>query len=149
MVRTCGKYTEVLFEDRTSIWVQFLGIFFCRYLLLLETDLQLHNNIYMITISFVRFKVLKAASKNMAVFWVVAPCSLVEIHRRFRGSWFLHRTHRPDDGGSRHIWNDGELLTDCTAQQPRRQPSWWSNLISYLIRKHRLMASSRLRVCRP
>jgi hypothetical protein len=33
---------------------------------------------------------------NMAVFWVVAPCSLVEVYRRFRG------TYRPDDKRSKH-----------------------------------------------
>jgi hypothetical protein len=32
-------------------------------------------------------------------------------------------THRPDDGGSKHLWNVGKLLPDNTAQQPRRQPS--------------------------
>jgi hypothetical protein len=26
----------------------------------------------------------------MAVFWVVAPCSLVEVYQRFRGSCCLH-----------------------------------------------------------
>jgi hypothetical protein len=26
----------------------------------------------------------------MAVFWVVAPCSLVEVYRRFRGAYCLH-----------------------------------------------------------
>jgi hypothetical protein len=31
----------------------------------------------------------------MAVFWVVAPCSLVEVYRRFRGPCCLH--HGPDD----------------------------------------------------
>jgi hypothetical protein len=31
----------------------------------------------------VRFQVLTAASMKMAVFWVVAPCSLVEVYRRF------------------------------------------------------------------
>jgi hypothetical protein len=31
------------------------------------------------------FEVLTAVGKKMAVFWVVAPCSLVEIYRRFRG----------------------------------------------------------------
>jgi hypothetical protein len=35
------------------------------------------------------FAVLTAASMNMAVFWVVAPCSLVEIYRRFRGGRLL------------------------------------------------------------
>jgi hypothetical protein len=34
----------------------------------------------------VRFQVLTAARMKMAVFWVVAPCSLVEVYRRFRGS---------------------------------------------------------------
>jgi hypothetical protein len=33
---------------------------------------------------------------EMAVFWVVAPCSLVEVYRRFNGD-------RPDDGGSKEL----------------------------------------------
>jgi hypothetical protein len=28
--------------------------------------------------------------KKMAVFWVVAPCSVVEVYRRFRGRCCLH-----------------------------------------------------------
>jgi hypothetical protein len=35
-------------------------------------------------INEVRFEVLTAVSMKMAVFWVVAPCSLVEVYRRFR-----------------------------------------------------------------
>jgi predicted nucleotidyltransferase len=31
----------------------------------------------------VGFEVLTAASVKMAVFWVVAPCSMVEVYRRF------------------------------------------------------------------
>jgi hypothetical protein len=27
------------------------------------------------------------------------------------------------DGGGKHLWNVGKLLTGCTVQQPRRQPS--------------------------
>jgi hypothetical protein len=27
---------------------------------------------------------------KMAVFWVVAPCSVVEVYQRFRGTFFLH-----------------------------------------------------------
>jgi hypothetical protein len=27
---------------------------------------------------------------KMTVFWVVAPCSLVEVYRRFRGAFCLH-----------------------------------------------------------
>jgi hypothetical protein len=33
----------------------------------------------------VRFEVLTAVSMKIAVFWVVAPCSLVEVYQRFRG----------------------------------------------------------------
>jgi hypothetical protein len=35
---------------------------------------------------FVRFQVLIVASMKMAVFWVAAPRSLVEVYRRFRGA---------------------------------------------------------------
>jgi hypothetical protein len=69
-----------------------------------------------------------SASSNllpvMAVFWVVALCSLVEVYQRFRGPFCLH--HRPDDGGSKNLWNVGKLLQDYTALQPRRQPSSYS-----------------------
>jgi hypothetical protein len=33
-----------------------------------------------------KFQVLTAASMKVAVFWVVAPCSLEEVFRRFRGA---------------------------------------------------------------
>jgi hypothetical protein len=56
-----------------------------------------------------RFQVLTAVSMTMAVFWVIAPCSLVEL------------PHRPDGGGSKDLWNVGKLLLDYTAQQTRRQ----------------------------
>jgi hypothetical protein len=32
---------------------------------------------------------------KMAVFWVVAPCSLVEVYQRFRGPCSLH--HHPEE----------------------------------------------------
>jgi hypothetical protein len=38
----------------------------------------------------------------MTVFWNVAPCSLVEVYRRFR---YLSP---PDDGGSKHLFNVGK-----------------------------------------
>jgi hypothetical protein len=47
---------------------------------------------------------------KIAVFWVVAPCSLVEIYQRFRGPCCLHhqgdrpdQDHRPDVGGSKDL----------------------------------------------
>jgi hypothetical protein len=57
----------------------------------------------------------------MAVFWIVAPYSLVDVYRHIRGTYCLH--HRPDDGGSKGLWNVGKRLPDYTAQHPRRQPS--------------------------
>jgi hypothetical protein len=44
---------------------------------------------------FLRFRVFMAASIKMAVFWIVAPRSLVEIYRRFRGACNLQ--HQDDD----------------------------------------------------
>jgi hypothetical protein len=43
----------------------------------------------------VGFEVLTAVSTKMAVFWVVAQCSLVEVYQRFRGPWCLH--HQEDE----------------------------------------------------
>jgi hypothetical protein len=34
----------------------------------------------------VRLEVLTTASMKMAVSWVVAPCSVVEVYRRFKGT---------------------------------------------------------------
>jgi hypothetical protein len=36
--------------------------------------------------------------------------------------------YRPEDGGSKHLWNEGKLLPYCMVQQPRRQPSSYSLL---------------------
>jgi hypothetical protein len=38
------------------------------------------------------------AQMKMAIFWVVVPCSLVEVHQRFRSSCCLR--HQGDDGGT-------------------------------------------------
>jgi hypothetical protein len=46
------------------------------------------------TNSDVGFEVLTAVSTKMAVFCVVAPCSLVEVYQRF---------DRPDDEGSKDL----------------------------------------------
>jgi hypothetical protein len=52
----------------------------------------------------VRFQVLTAADMKMAVFWVVAPCSLVEVYRRFRGACCRHHQGDPDDGGNKRTF---------------------------------------------
>jgi hypothetical protein len=73
----------------------------------------------------VKFQVLTVASLEMTVFWDVAPCSLIEIDRRFGRAYCLH--HEDDDsagdGGSKHIWSVGQFLRDNTAQHPRRRSS--------------------------
>jgi hypothetical protein len=55
----------------------------------------------------IRFQGLKAASMNMAIFWEVAPCILVETDRHFRGAYCLHhqdyeylttQRNTPEDG---------------------------------------------------
>jgi hypothetical protein len=60
---------------------------------------------------------------KMSVIWNVAPCSLVQIDWHFRGPNCLHHQsndHCPDDGGSKHPWNRGQLLPDYMAQHLRR-----------------------------
>jgi hypothetical protein len=56
----------------------------------------------------------------MIVFWDAAPCSVVETYRRFRCSYWLHHQWDGANGGSKHLWNVGQLLRDYTAQHPRR-----------------------------
>jgi hypothetical protein len=64
----------------------------------------------------VRFQFLTAVNVKMAAFWVIAPYSLVETDRRFRGVYCLYRS---DDAGSTLLWNVGLLQRDCTALYPR------------------------------
>jgi hypothetical protein len=59
----------------------------------------------------VRFHVLTAATMKMTVFWGVAPCSLVEVYRRF----------------IRATSDVGKLLPDYMAQQTRRKLSSFSS----------------------
>jgi hypothetical protein len=40
--------------------------------------------------TLVRFQVLMVMSMKMAVFWDIAPCSLVHTDRRFRGTYCFH-----------------------------------------------------------
>jgi hypothetical protein len=40
----------------------------------------------------------QACDTKMDVFWVVAPCSLVQVYQRFRGP-----CDRPDDGSSKDL----------------------------------------------
>jgi hypothetical protein len=64
----------------------------------------------------VRFQVLKAASIKMTSFRDIAPCSLIEVDRRFRRAYCLYR--RPDDGGRRYIQKCCHLLLNMS-KKPR------------------------------
>jgi hypothetical protein len=57
-------------------------------------------------IILVGFEVLTAVSTKMAVFGVVAPCSLVEVYQRFRGPCCLH--HQGDE------WRHGATTQKTT-----------------------------------
>jgi hypothetical protein len=73
-------------------------------------------------VTSVRFQVLTAANVKMAAFLDIAPCSLVEVDRRFRGASCLH-----------HL-NVGLLQRDYTTLYLRRLPfsrgylcsCWWA-----------------------
>jgi hypothetical protein len=54
------------------------------------------NNLGVVT-----FQVLTASSMKFRVFWDVAPCSQVEVDRRLRVAYCLHR---PDDGSGTHLY---------------------------------------------
>jgi hypothetical protein len=54
----------------------------------------------------------------MTVFWVVAPCILVEVYRRFRGAC--------PEGDSEYLCNVGKLPPRYTALQLRRHSSSYS-----------------------
>jgi hypothetical protein len=86
------------------------------------------------TLAQARLQVLTKKSMKVTVFWDAAPRSLVETDRRFRSAYCLHQqadlllyltksfrallTHRPDDGGRKHLWNVGKFLPNYTAQIP-------------------------------
>jgi hypothetical protein len=65
----------------------------------------------------VRFKVLKASSVKMRVFWDIVPCSL-GVRRRFRGA-YCHQHYHRDDAGITHLWSVSLLQRDYTALYPR------------------------------
>jgi hypothetical protein len=51
----------------------------------------------------------------MAVFWVVAPCSLVEVYQQFRGTFRFH--HHGDDGGSTIISSITQMMETASTSE--------------------------------
>jgi hypothetical protein len=62
---------------------------------------------------------------NMTALWDIALCSLVEVYRRFRGT-YCHQYQgdgdRCDDERNLHLLNVGLFQRDYTALYPRRLP---------------------------
>jgi hypothetical protein len=65
----------------------------------------------------VRFQALTAANMKMAVFWVVVPCSVVQVCRRFRGMSYLLLTRRRDNLKS-HLFNLMLVIADTNLLHP-------------------------------
>jgi hypothetical protein len=55
-----------------------------------EFGIEQNNPIYETIYQQVGFEVLTVVSMKMAVFWVIVPCSLVEVYQCFRGPCCLH-----------------------------------------------------------
>jgi hypothetical protein len=73
----------------------------------------------------IRFQVLKATYINMAVFWYIVPCSLIDTDRLFRSAASINRATFPptiDTVGLKLLCNVSQYLPDYTAQHTRRQP---------------------------
>jgi hypothetical protein len=76
----------------------------------------------------VRFHFLTPVSMKKTPLLNVAQCSLVEVNRRFRDSYWFYRqsdeqiiiTDRPEDGGSTHLWNVSLRPQDYTGLHPRK-----------------------------
>jgi hypothetical protein len=54
-------------------------------------------------------------TQKMAVVWVVAPCSLVEVYQRFRGPYCLH--HQGDDNQTTRRYNPEAAIFVLTARR--------------------------------
>jgi hypothetical protein len=60
-----------------------------------ENHMKSTNTLCWQNAEWLRFQVLTAASMKMTVFGDIAPCSLVDVHRRFRSVYCLH--HHGDE----------------------------------------------------
>jgi hypothetical protein len=72
----------------------------------------------------VKFEVLMAASMKMAVSWIVAPRSLVEVYWRFRGACYLH--HRRDIDTNIEAFLDlSNVKVKCIRNNPHIKSRAW------------------------
>jgi hypothetical protein len=112
ILRRCGVWGNI------SVWKSVLQV------KILKSTALRFTSVFFLHRHIVTFQIVTAASMKMAAFWDKPSYSLVELGRCLRGAYCLHH-HRPDDGGSKHLWNVGLLLRDYTAQ--------YLKMLSYLI----------------
>jgi hypothetical protein len=77
-----------------------------------------------------RFQVLTAASMKFRVFWDVAPCSHIELDRRFRGAYCLH--HQGGDRIEAVRTPETSVHFNMTTRRYVPGDSKLNNLVSYL-----------------
>jgi hypothetical protein len=72
---------------------------------------------------------------KMAALWVFVLCSLVKVYQCFRNVCCLLQLgdNYSDNGGSKHLQNINNLLSDYMEQQPTRQPSSNSTLFIQIL----------------
>jgi hypothetical protein len=78
-----NNYNHYWSDSTFPLWIQFESLHLMKIYKSLEWN-NFKSRSWKIQIE-VRFEVLTAVSTKMVVFWVVAPCSLVEVYQRFRG----------------------------------------------------------------
>jgi hypothetical protein len=78
-------------------------------------------------------------NKNPFSGYLIVACGCIQNGAwRWQSSGMLRRVgdHRPDDGGSKHLWNISQFLPNYTTQHPKRQSfsylSSWDPEISFL-----------------
>jgi hypothetical protein len=80
----CAFFSEVAIRRKTKFYVKSVGFNLMRLVYELGYSKKQYEKV------LVRFKFLTAASMKMTVFWIAAPCSLVEVCRCFRDACYLH-----------------------------------------------------------
>jgi hypothetical protein len=94
-VSSCTSLDGVCTDTRAPFHVHyFLDSRFatdkCSQISLIPYDTIGRLTVFTLNIFVAGFEVLTALSTKMAVFWIVKPCSMIEINQRFGGPCCLH-----------------------------------------------------------
>jgi hypothetical protein len=72
-----------------------INILMYSYIFCLNVHCRNSSCFHVCLVKYMRFHVLTATNMKMTAFWYIAPCSLVEVNRRFRSAYCLH--HQGDN----------------------------------------------------